>query len=150
MSNGFKNADPAHHDFQYLEDLSTAYWYSEVLFAALELEIFKFLDQGTSTLPDLAKAMDCHESELFRLLRAMERMALVCRDRDHWYNAQVSSLFLVPDKEGYMGAFFLYRKYMASNWAKLFDKVASQERPEAEDLDYKERNRRYVKSMDFT
>ncbi len=148
MEHGFKNADPAHHDFQYLEDLSTGYWYSQVLFTALELEVFKFLDHGISTLTGLACAMDCHESELFRLLRAMERMALVYNDRDHWYNAQVSSLFLVPDKEGYMGAFFLYRKYMAPNWAKLFDKVSHREQPKAEDPDYKERNRRYVKSMD--
>jgi predicted metal-binding protein/SAM-dependent methyltransferase len=148
MSNGFKNADPAHHDFQYLEDLSTAYWYSQVLFAALELGIFKFLDQGISTLTDLANAMDCRESELFRLLRAMERMALVGNDRDHWYNAQVSSLFLVPDKEEYMGAFFLYRKYMAPNWEKLFDKVSCRERPEAKAPGYKERNRSYVKAMD--
>ncbi|MCP4114490.1 MAG: methyltransferase domain-containing protein [Desulfobacteraceae bacterium] len=148
MDNGFQNADPAHDDFQYLEDLSTAYWYSQVLFAALELEIFKFLDRGISTLPQLAAAMDCRESGLLRLLRAMDRMALVCRDGEYWYNAQVSSLFLVPDREGYMGDFFLYRQYMAPNWATLFDKVSRRERRAAEEPDYKERNRRYVKSMD--
>jgi predicted metal-binding protein len=40
----FHLADPAHTDFQYLEDLATGYWYSEVLFAALELKLFDILD----------------------------------------------------------------------------------------------------------
>lgn len=148
MNQDFTNADPAHHDFQYLEDLSTAYWYSQVLFTALELEIFKFLDQGISTLVDLASAVDCHEPELFRLLRAMERMALVGHDQGQWYNAQVTSRFLVPGRESYMGAFFLYRKYMVSNWEKLSDKISCQGRHKVEDLDYKQRNRRYVEAMD--
>ncbi len=148
MNQNFTNADPAHRDFQYLEDLSTAYWYSQVLFTALELEIFKFLDRGISTLAGLASAMDCRESELFRLLRAMEQMALVGHDRDLWYNAQVASRFLVPDRREYMGDFFLYRKYMASSWARLSDKVSCRERQAVEDLDYRQRNRRYVEAMD--
>jgi len=36
-----QDSDPAHTDFQYLEDLSTAYWHSEAFFAALELKIIR-------------------------------------------------------------------------------------------------------------
>ncbi|MDD5760346.1 MAG: hypothetical protein PHI06_14860 [Desulfobulbaceae bacterium] len=36
--------DPARTSFQFLEDLSTAYWLSEAFFAALELKIFDHLD----------------------------------------------------------------------------------------------------------
>jgi hypothetical protein len=42
----FLRADPAHDGFQYIEDLATAYWYSEVLFTALDLRLFMHLDQG--------------------------------------------------------------------------------------------------------
>jgi hypothetical protein len=46
MPSGFKKNDPAHKDFQYLEDLSTAYWYSTVLFTAIELELFFHMEKG--------------------------------------------------------------------------------------------------------
>jgi len=63
----FQEVDSAHRDFQYLEDLATAYWYSEVLFAALELQLFQFLEQGCSTLNTLARTASCHKDELHRL-----------------------------------------------------------------------------------
>lgn len=148
MDKDFRNADPAHIDFQYLEDLSTAYWYSQVLFAAITLDIFGALDRGISNLADLAQKIRCKKPELFRLLRAMEKMALVGRDKDSWYNAQVSSLFLVPGKKGYMGEFFLYRQYMAPNWGNLLDKVSLHERVKPDELDYPTRNLHYVCAMD--
>ncbi len=53
---GFLNADPAHDGFQYIEDLATAYWYSEVLFTALDLQLFKQLERGLVTISSLAEA----------------------------------------------------------------------------------------------
>lgn len=147
MPSDFKNNDPAHRDFQYLEDLSTAYWYSTVLFTAIELELFFHMEKGLSSTDDLARAALCRETELIRLLRAMERMALVTRHDDQWYNSQVSSLFLVPGKPDYMGDFFLYRQYMRPNWEKLTQKVSLKEKKEP-DLTYARRNDRYVASMD--
>jgi hypothetical protein len=49
-----QKADIAREDFQFLEDLATAYWYSEVLFAALELEICGLLAQGPCLPEELA------------------------------------------------------------------------------------------------
>ncbi|MCF6248861.1 MAG: DUF2284 domain-containing protein [Desulfobacula sp.] len=148
MVPGFKKSDPAHTDFQYLEDLSCAYWYSEVLFAALELKIFMYIDKGAASLQSLAKEALCNESELFRLLRCMERMTLVVSYEDKWSNCQVSSMYLVPDKEAYMGDFFLYRHYMRPNWAKLSESVSSTKSIAPRELGYQERNFLYVKSMD--
>jgi hypothetical protein len=34
------DADPSRTDYQFLENLSTAYWQSEVLFSALDLKLF--------------------------------------------------------------------------------------------------------------
>ena len=59
----FQDADPAHRDFQYLEDLSTAYWYSEILFAALDLKLFELLERGCSSLETLAQAAGCQENQ---------------------------------------------------------------------------------------
>ncbi len=35
----FQSADPTRTSFQFLENLATAYWYSESLFAAIELRL---------------------------------------------------------------------------------------------------------------
>lgn len=148
MSFSFKNINPAHTGFQFLEDLSTAYWYSQVLFTALELELFRFMEKGLCSVKDLAEASTCKEEELARLLKAMERMGLVTCQKEKFYNAQVSSLFLVPGKKDYMGDFFLYRQYMSPQWKKLTQKVSGKEKRLEPKLSYEDRNLRYVASTD--
>jgi predicted metal-binding protein len=148
MNLGFKDADPAHTSFQFLEELSTAYWYSQVLFSSLELNLFQFLDQGLSSLESLAKESHCGEQELARLLSAMEAIGLITSSGENYYNSQVSSLFLVPGKRDYMGDFFLYRQFMRPQWEKLTQKVSPQKENLSTDLSYEERNLGYVASTD--
>ncbi len=148
MDFGFKDADPARTDFQFLEDLSTAYWYSQVLFTGLELNLFHYMDLGLCSVDELAGEAKCHGPEMLRLLRAMEPMGLVTCQRGNWYNAQVSSLFLVPGKKDYMGDFFLYRQYMRPQWDKLTQKVSSEKKMQTAPPSYEERNLRYVASTD--
>ncbi|MGB3210065.1 MAG: DUF2284 domain-containing protein [Desulforhopalus sp.] len=148
QSLGFVNADPVHDGFQYIEDIATAYWYSEVLFTALDLKIFMYLDQGGRSVRSLAVASSCREGELSRLLRGMERMALVSCVDNIWMNCQVASRHLVPGKKDYMGDFFLYRRYMQPNWSRLTEKVVAEVPPEIEKLSYSRRNNLYVNAMD--
>ncbi|WP_457550994.1 DUF2284 domain-containing protein [Desulfobacula sp.] len=148
MSFGFKNHDPAQTGFQFLEDLSTAYWYSQVLFTALELELFSFLDKGLCSVKDLATAATCDPYQLVRILKAMDCMGLVTIQNDCFYNSQVASLYLVPGKKDYMGNFFLYRQYIRSQWENLTQKVLNQEKKQESDLSYTDRNLRYVSSTD--
>ena len=162
ISPAFQNADPTHKKFQYLEDLATAYWYSEVLFASLELNLFEHLDKKDSSLAYLSQKANCHADALFRLLRVLEKMALVARYQDIWFNTAVSSCYLVPGKNSYMGDFFLYRRYMQPNWSRLAPRVVQGKIPangqprelensipdEISQEDYKARNLRYVTAMD--
>lgn len=148
MNLPFKKSDPAHTGFQFLEDLSTAYWYSEVLFTAIELELFQLMEKGNNLPEDLATAAKCHPEELLRLLRAMDRMGLVTRHKECFYNGQVASLYLIPGTKDYLGDFLLYRKYMLPRWEELTGKVSDRKREEETELSYSERNYRYVSSMD--
>lgn len=153
----FCNADFAHEDFQYLEDLSTAYWYSEILFAAIKLDLFGFLEKGISSVDDLAIAASCNKEELHRLLKAMEKLSLVCYDNGSWFNSQVAHMFLVPGQPSYMGEFFLYRKYMQPQWQSIVKKVSLDKEDEtirnynkiiSEEDEYASRNLNYVKTAD--
>ncbi len=134
--------------FQYLEDLSTAYWYSQVFFTALELKLFMHLDQKKTSIQQLSKACTCKPEELHRLLRALEKMELVNHQKSSWSNTLSSSTFLVPDKPDYMGDFFLYRQYMRPSWDMLTQKVSNTQLSKKEDLTYEQKNYMYVKAMD--
>jgi predicted metal-binding protein len=150
MALGFKDINPAHTGFQFLEDLSTAYWYSQVLFTGLELNLFQYMDQGFCSVETLAKEANCQKIELSRLLLAMERTGLVTCRSENWYNTQISSLFLVPGKRDYMGDFFLYRQYMRPQWDTLTQRIAPEQKKEKQmsALSYEERTLRYVASTD--
>jgi predicted metal-binding protein len=148
MTLGFKNNDPAQTGFQFLEDLSTAYWYSQVFFTALELKLFGFIDKGINTVDRLAKAATCKREELARLLRAMQSMGLIGSHEDRVYNSQPASSFLIPGTDAYLGDFFLYRRYIRPNWQNLTTRIADMEKEEAAEISYEEKNFRYVAAMD--
>jgi predicted metal-binding protein len=147
----FQDADPSHLDFQYIEDLSTAYWYSEILFAALDIRLFDFLGRDGKDIGSLRKAMGGDASALARLLIALERIGLVEKSNGTWFNSQATARYLMESSPDYMGACFLYRRYMQKEWqglaGKLFPgKIVSEKREEKDD--YSSRNFRYVCAMD--
>ncbi|MBL0716922.1 MAG: class I SAM-dependent methyltransferase [Desulfosarcina sp.] len=160
-----QKSDPAYLDFQYLEDLSTAYWYSEILFAAIELKLFMFLDneqnqsrnQGGSTLKFLANAAKCKEKELERLLKALERLNLIYCFNGSFYNSQSAGIYLVPGKSTYMGDFLLYRRYMKTGWETIVNRVSLDgnstsriaARNDNQDDDYEKKLFNYVQAMDI-
>ena len=146
---GFMAADPADDGFQHLEDLACAYWYSETLFAALDLQLFALLGRDGRSLASLAEAASVDRDVLFRLLRALERISLVVRSpEERWFNSRAAARFLVPGEAEYLGDFLLYRRYMQGNWRKLTARLAPG-KPEADDAtDYRERNFRYARAMD--
>lgn len=148
----FQTSDPAHKQFQYLEDLATAYWYSEVLFAALDLDLFSWIERGADRIDKLADAAGCRPEALARLLRVLKRTALVHAIDGRWVNSPQARMFLVVESADYMGDFFLYRRYMQPRWSLLAERVSLPDRPRqppiTSDADYRTRNEQYVRSMD--
>jgi SAM-dependent methyltransferase len=133
--------------YQYLENLSTAYWYSQALFAAVDLEVFTHIFRGAVTAAHLADCCRCRQSELVRLLGALEKLNLVKRSEDRWENTALALRYLIIGHKEYLGDFLLYRQYMQPQWLKLTEHVRGWAKEE-KSLDYKERNQRYVVAMD--
>ncbi len=148
----FLTLDPAHVDFQHLEDLATGYWFSEVLFAALELCVFDLLAGEGKDLSALIASSDFDSAALQRLLKALQRLELVGRKEGVWFNSQIANRYLTRSAPDYMGEFLLYRRYMTPGWRELARRVSSgagasgtSTPPEA---DYDARIRRYVRALD--
>ncbi|RJQ67621.1 MAG: methyltransferase domain-containing protein [Desulfobacteraceae bacterium] len=149
----FLKSDPARWGFQYLEDIATGYWYSQVLFSAVELNVFGRIETGCTTPADLAAAAGCKLLELTRLLTVLVRMDLIHITPGGLVNSQLARRFLVPGQPDYMGDFVLYRRYMQAGWSGLTLAVAQPERPAdpgvlTADSDYAARNFHYVRAMD--
>jgi predicted metal-binding protein len=153
MSNPpFQNGDLSQTSFQFLEDLSTAYWFSQALFSAVELELFDWIAKKFPTTAELAELSSCKDNELARLMIALERMGLVMQTRGHWCNSQIATLYLTRQSPSYMGDFLLYRYYMQSNWQSLSQKVSLEKHtrspsfPDGQSYDTKIFN--YARAMD--
>lgn len=148
---GFTRADPARLDFQYLEDLATGYWYSESLFAAVELRLFHHIESGAGDTQGLARAANCRLSPLVRLMEVLAGMDLVGRSNGRWFNNALARRYLLPDQPEYMGDFLLYRRYLQPRWQGLAENVAAPGTPlprlSVED-DYERRNYHYVRAVD--
>lgn len=135
---------------QSLEDLACAYWGSDTLFAALELDLFATLGDGTLTLAALASSARCRPAPLARLLTALARLNLVQEHHDGWRNLPLALRHLVPGGPEHLGDFLLYRRYLQPPWRGLAQAVAARPLPPAlsRDDDYPTRNRHYVRALD--
>ncbi len=157
------DADPSHVNFQVLENFSTAYWQSEVLFSALELKLFDHIESEDATLRKLCTLSGSREDGLYRLLKVMKRMELIGESDGLWFNSQAVRRYLVTKSPSYMGDFFLYRRAMQDNFRLLTQKIslnAASEATRREDSDavansaaepddnYEIRNFNYVKALD--
>ncbi|WP_195270581.1 5-hydroxy-benzimidazole O-methyltransferase BzaC [Eubacterium sp. 1001713B170207_170306_E7] len=116
---GLLKWDPNTSGGQYLEDLSTAYWYSESLFAALDMGLFELLEKSSVSLPELAEALSCDESSLSRYLHLLKTLDLVDRYENKWSNTTLSSTYLIKGKPLYQGNSILWRREIRADWDTL-------------------------------
>lgn len=147
----FLNVDPAHRDFQYLEDLATAAWFSEVLFAAIELHLFGLIETNYPDTITLARLSETNEKGLIRLLTVLERQRLILREGEKWSNSQVVRKYLLQESPAYIGNFLFYRKYMQDNWKAIVRNISLKKPPPEENTgaaDYETRTFNYVRAMD--
>ncbi|HWQ43220.1 MAG TPA: DUF2284 domain-containing protein [Desulfosporosinus sp.] len=138
---------------QYLEELATGYWFSEVLFTAVELNVFTLLDLEGRTVVEIAEALDVSTTGLGRFFQALCDLGLVVCDADRYYNTKLASNYLIPSKSDYQGDSILWRKGLKSAWQDLagclkaggrVDFPLDEESPEQ----FTRRIRKYIKAMD--
>jgi 5-hydroxybenzimidazole methyltransferase len=149
----FYGSDPQASGAQYLEDLSTAYWFSEVLFAGVETGIFTFLEREGKSIEEIGSALDFRRTGLERFLNSLCGIGLLIRDGSRYFNTRVSSDYLVEGKDHYQGASILWRKGLIKQWSGIKDCLKTggkmPGRPCRDDRDgQKRRIRNYIRAMD--
>ncbi|MHB8073049.1 DUF2284 domain-containing protein [Desulfosporosinus fructosivorans] len=138
---------------QYLEDLATGYWFSEVLFTAIELDVFTLLESEGMTTTEIAGVLDMPTSGLGRFLQALCAIGLMVNDGERYYNTKLASDYIVLGKSNYQGDSILWRKGLKSEWQNLTECLRAggrvnfpveNEGPEQ----FARRIRKYINAMD--
>lgn len=104
---------------QFLEDLATAYWLSEALFAGVETQIFTLLDSGGKTAGDVAQKLGFEPGACGRFLEALTSLGLTHCNAGVYYNTPLSSRYLIKGRQNYQGDSILWRKKLTSGWQEL-------------------------------
>jgi predicted metal-binding protein/ubiquinone/menaquinone biosynthesis C-methylase UbiE len=141
-------------DFQILEDLATGAWYSEVLFTAMDLEIFEALSFHPCSGKALAAQLDCEVDGLERLLAALTSLGLIISCQGNYENGPLASRYLVPGSDSFAGHFMDYRRLLIPHWkrlpARIRKGISANDRPVEEPAEaYEQRVLAYVRAMDF-
>jgi Dimerisation domain len=79
---------------------------SEILNAAIELDLFTKVSAGADTIPAIAEALDILPLNAERLVIACTAMDLVQRDGDRFRNAPDVERFLIAGRKNYQGPWF--------------------------------------------
>lgn len=145
--------DPQDSGPQHLENLAAAYWFSETLFTAVEMEIFALIEDTGATAGELAGSLDINAGGLERFLQALGALGLLTCDGGRYYNTRISSEYLVPGKVNYQGDSILWRKYLAAGWGNLAQCLKAGGRvdwgsPEEQPGELERRIKRYINAMD--
>ncbi|APV43801.1 putative metal-binding protein [Dehalogenimonas formicexedens] len=145
--------DPQDLSPQYLEDLATGYWQSEVLFTAVEKGVFSLLEPDGKVVVELAAELGYQPAAFKRFVHALSAIGLVYEADGFCGNTKLARKYLVRGAPEYQGDSILWRKYLTENW-KTLDRCLEQgtrvlfqpaDEPEAAT---KERFRKYCLAMD--
>lgn len=144
--------DPQESGPQYLENLATGYWFSQVLFTALEAGVFDYVAKQGKTAAELALALGWDSRATGRFLEALVSLGLLTRDGVTYYNTRLASRCLVKGGEEYQGNSILWRKELQAGWGELQDCLRTGGRvsylPDDRPEQLEERVRRYIMAMD--
>jgi predicted metal-binding protein len=150
----YQNTDIASEGFQRLEDLATAYWYSEVLFTSLELNIFGLLADCPATVDQLAAKSGYDADGLSRFLSSLVALGLIVEYEGTFSNGPLAARYLRPGDSACLGDFLLYRRYLSSHWQRLGPRIRGGVRVNDRSVDesseqYSERTLAYVRALDL-
>jgi len=146
LDHDLQNSSP-----QYLEDLATGYWFSEILFTSVEMDIFSRLEPKGASLNDLSISLAVDPKALSRLLDALSSISLITRHGDRYFNTKISHEYLVAGKKDYQGDSILWRKYLRTSWTGLASCIKAGGRvdygPQDNPSERNERIKKYIRAM---
>lgn len=130
--------------------VALGYQVSQVLFAAVHLDIFNLLDRGGMDSTALANALQSDRNSVRRLLNVLVDMGLLEYRGHNYRTAPVASRYLVRGKSGYVGTIVQHSSNLWPFWDGLAQQVKTgcPREPEQEYLNaFPRRLKEYLAAM---
>ena len=136
---------------EYIMNLALGYQVSQILTAAINLDVFTILESGAKDISEVACRVESDEGALGRFLHALVSLSLLEKKNGMFHNAKLSSRYLVKGKKTYLGNAIHHGSNLWDSWKGLDDQIKSGEgrRPNEEQLsEYPHRLKDYLYAMD--
>ena len=136
---------------EYIMNLALGYQVSQILSAAINLDIFTILESGAKDISEIALRVESDEGALSRFLNALVSLNLLDKKNGRFHNTKISSQYLVKGKKKYLGNAIHHGSNLWDSWKGLDDQIRSGEgrRPNDEQLrEYPHRLKDYLSAMD--
>lgn len=109
-----------------IQDTLYAFMRSQILFAAIDLDLFSHIAEGADTLATLTARLDLDERGLRILLNGLVGIGFLQKTAQNTYILPPDAArFLVKDSEEYMGGMVHHCKRLYENWSLLTEAVRS-------------------------
>lgn len=102
-----------------VNELSRNFWNSAILRAGIKLEVFTMLEGRSLSAREVAEQLQAHPRFVEAFLEACVALNLLSRVEDVYTNSAVSSAFLIPGKQDYVGNLVLHITNYWHTWGKL-------------------------------
>ncbi len=119
-------------DLKYLNEISYGYWKAQVLFVAVEMELFTLIEGTGKSCKDIAKKLrtDLRATEM--MLNSLVSLGLISKNKGIYKNSAISNRYLVKNSLLYQGDRIRHFHNMWDYWSRL-DHTISTGKPTAYD-----------------
>jgi len=145
------HVNSVNNDAEYIINLALGYQASQILSAAINLDIFTILDSGAKDISEIALRVESDEEALTRFLNALVSLNLLDKKNGVFHNTKISSRYLLKGERKYLGNAIHHGSNLWDSWKGLDDQIRSGEgrRPNDEHLrEYPHRLKDYLFAMD--
>jgi hypothetical protein len=108
-----------------LLDLSSVYWRSSVIQAAVKLKMFDALGRESLDAREVALRTSTDRDSCERLLDVLAAYALLRKEGEGYRNSDEAIRWLCRDSDEYLGYIILHHHYLMDPWARLDEAVRS-------------------------
>ncbi|MBR9705250.1 hypothetical protein GOV12_07595 [Candidatus Pacearchaeota archaeon] len=123
--------------FEHLQKIAGSNWARKTLVSAVELEIFDKIKNGLNTVDMITKDVNATTSRgVERLLNACASMGFLKKEKDVFYNTELSEKYLIKEHPDYFGDFIVMTDKLSEKWKNLSDAILKGEVDEGEMTDF--------------
>jgi len=102
-----------------LLQLSSQYWATCTLHAAVKLDVFAAIGDRQLSSKDIAQKRNVNKEGITRLLNALSAMNLLEKSDDKFSNTHTGKTFLSKDSPKYIGNIITHHHHLVDSWSKL-------------------------------